>query len=88
MTQKMEWQPIETAPQDGTRVILWRGFTSLGVWKEMVVGEWHSGAWVWPSEGDNPSTHGEWTEDDLDFGYVDHKSFTHWMPLPEPPEDK
>jgi hypothetical protein len=80
------WQPIETAPRDGTRVMLWRGFTEIGKWAEMVVAEWHDGEWQWPSD-DNPSTHGEWTVDDMLNGYCSCGDFTHWMPLPNPPGD-
>lgn len=79
----MEWQPIETAPKDGTRVMLWRGFTDFGLWSEMVIAEWRDDTWMWPAE--NPSTHGEWEENDLLDGF-ECNSFTHWMPLPEAPE--
>ena len=81
-----DWQPIETAPRDGTRVMLWRGFADLGKWSEMVIAEWHHGAWCWPDPGKNPTTHGEWTDCDLIEGYEDAKKPTHWMPLPAPPE--
>lgn len=77
------WQPIATAPMDGTRIMLWRGFSAIGRWAEMVVAEWYDGAWTWPD--DNPSTHGEWSEDDLLDGYWSATGFTHWMPLPAPP---
>lgn len=81
----MDWQPIETAPRDGTRVMLWRGFTAIGSWSEMVIAEWVDDAWRWPDHHDNPSTHGDWSEENIADGYEDAKSFTHWMPLPSPP---
>ena len=85
MTEVMKWQPIETAPKDGTRLMLWRGSTSFGKWNDMVVAQWFDGAWRWPDMRDNPSTHGPWSDEELWDGYEDNKSFTHWMPLPEAP---
>ena len=80
-----EWQPIETAPKDGTRVMLWRGPANFGNRAEMVITEWHDGAWCWPDGVGSVSTHGEWTEDDILNGYEDAVNFTHWMPLPPAP---
>ena len=67
----MTWQPIETAPRDGTEMLLWDG-TNLGVgfrtdtaWG--LVFELHN--WEWGHE--------------ISFKTVYP---THWMPLPEPPE--
>ena len=77
-----EWQPIETAPKDGTRVMLWRGVTPFGDWAEMIVAEWHLGAWRWPSE--KLSTHGEWTEDEIMDGFCCNAAIN-WQPLPPPP---
>lgn len=79
-----DWQPIETAPKDGTRIMLWRGYTTYGVWAEMVIAEWHDDAWRWPS--DTQSTHGDWSQDEIYDGYESAKDFTHWMPLPEAPQ--
>jgi hypothetical protein len=71
-----EWQPIETAPTDGTRVLLWcvhpnAEFSPDPVaegWAAAVVGEWidhNGGGWTW---------HGL-------LGRM-----THWRPLPPPPK--
>lgn len=64
------WQPIETAPKDGTRVLGWDGESG-----------WYScefekleGAWVAV-----PFSISGWDPH--------HVSPTHWMPLPEPPDD-
>lgn len=84
----MEWQPIETAPKDGTRIMLWRGFINSGLWAEMVIAQWFNDEWVWPDQRDNPSTHGNWSDDDMLDGYASAHGFTHWMPLPEPPNQE
>lgn len=65
-----EWQPIETAPKDGTRVLLWNG-------QEMFVAHW------WNPSRSCPAWFfffGSTSEND---GTVPNA--THWMPLPEPP---
>lgn len=59
-TRAPQWQPIESAPTDGTRVLLWD--TANG-------GRAITGAWVVGSPDD-------------------HETFTHWQPLPAPPEVK
>lgn len=57
------WLPIETAPRDGSPVLI------FSVWSDRTVGCWsaHRGIWV-----------------DQSHGVV---VATHWMPLPDPPED-
>lgn len=65
----MKWQPIETAPKDGTHVL------------------------TFVREMPNPICVG-WYQEDNDDGEIvgtwrdDGGSPTHWMPLPEPPEDE
>jgi len=66
----MEWQPIETAPRDGTRVLLSKvGSTEVvsGYWngiryEDIPVDEWLTAPGGW------------------------RRQPTHWMPLPEPPK--
>ena len=65
----MEWQPIETAPKDGTWVFLYvpgHGPTRAK-WSRLV-----SGVYGWTSHQSG--------------NYISRA--THWMPLPEPPEEK
>ena len=77
-----EWQPIETAPRDGTSVLLWglvageisgpdkeTGFAGEGEWAEGTHYKPDEDWWLL-SGGDCYST---WCKP------------THWMPLPEPP---
>lgn len=68
-----EWQPIETAPKDGTRVDLWVEVSLLGAGRETDC-YWDRGAWFIPANnyGDGCSTY-------------DGQMPTHWMPIPEPP---
>ncbi len=71
----MEWQPIETAPKDGTRVLVvseMRGTTYAGPMpRRLMIAAWiQTHAW---------KPHGWWS----DGGNVYP---THWMPLPELPE--
>lgn len=86
-----EWQPIETAPKDGTVVDLWldyggRGLDYGGRGCRKMDCKWRSSV----DEGD-PSTYGWFSYEKLDYdvGY-DWSMFsgepTHWMPRPEPPK--
>jgi hypothetical protein len=69
----MNWQPIETAPKDGTVIIIYD--TEWGVY----AAEW-SPSWY----GD--TTNQGWIEARFDEEYGSYaKNATLWMPLPEPP---
>jgi len=67
------WRPIETAPKDGKRILIWptrhgktgRETDSIGIVY------WHQPA--------NPAAKGMW----IGTGRTEHP--THWMPLPEAP---
>lgn len=73
------WQPIETAPKDGTPVLLW--------WRdERDVEWWACGSWRqfgdgsrgWCGESFHASEEKSWTR-------LLGQHPTHWMPLPSPP---
>lgn len=69
---EQEWQPIATAPRDGTVIIL-AGKTRHAKYDHVDNGHWYSvgGKWVWHHYlGDEPLQP------------------THWMPLPNSPIDK
>lgn len=65
-----KWQPIETAPKDGARILLWGRYWSDGQdwFKEPLYGQFSGRRWeAWGPGGP--------------FGVRP----THWTPLPEPP---
>jgi len=71
----MEWQPIETAPKDGRRILLGREG-----WCEV-------GRWALDYECRQNADPGAWS-DDHDYGGPEDDSWpTHWTPLPEPPKE-
>ena len=64
-----DWKPIETAPKDGTSVLLWR--TNIdGSDGRVTVGSWHE------------TYGGSWWDEGMEYTF-DH--MTHWRPLPAPP---
>ena len=66
------WQPIETAPKDGTEILGWTGSMFLIVeWNEQ---KWHKKPAPYWDSG-RPSI--TWMRE---YGQP-----THWMPLPDPP---
>lgn len=78
----MDWQPIETAPKDGTRIFLffpeWRHSVQPGHWldsKEIRYGKIYRESAQWIVEGSA-------------FFSIHERKLepTHWMPLPDPPK--
>lgn len=66
-----QWQPIGTAPKDGTRVLLLNDLREFGSDRVIVEAMWRTASqsawWSCPVRG----------------GYIGENP-THWMPLPEP----
>lgn len=72
-----EWQPIETAPKDGSLVLL---SNKNGVWAGKYTPVYSSG--FVPKN--------KWSSYLLNHDHFKAKKDitpTHWMPLPKPPED-
>lgn len=69
------WQPIETAPKDGTRILIFQG--GLEWSREVQIGWWDSGG-----------TRSGWSASSYEDGHIlnEKQAPTHWMPLPSPPE--
>lgn len=70
LSVKSLWQPIETAPKDGTHILVSRVADPASTYREIHVMCWKYDTWL--------ST---W-----DFGDRAHNMPTHWTPLPEPPK--
>lgn len=81
----MEWQPIETAPKDGTRILLLEaGNVYLGLWdSNFGISE------IYDPEADQYVNRPAWTDGTVkSWGYEEQNEIeqpTHWMPLPDPP---
>ena len=71
-----QWQPIETAPRDGTPLLLFS--PAPDKWK-FAGGNTTSGALIWVSGG--------WRETGGWRGDYHKDPPTHWMPLPDPPKN-
>ena len=85
LTSVSEWQPIETAPKDGTYILLAGGepdpIFSDG-WDAPMV----SARWDTLDSGYNPSDTG-WRFCSFDSGiYGSYSNPTHWRPLPDLPQ--
>ena len=64
--------PIETAPKDGTRILLRGGAALDEEFPKRYEPGWHIGSWE-----------GEFWSDDTGRGWIFEA--THWMPLPTSP---
>lgn len=78
-----DWQPIETAPKDGTPVLVWEYYTGISVadWGETSV------------YSDRKRGKGmDWCVgqccDENDRNIRHTVEPTHWMPLPEAPKER
>ena len=70
-TVTAKWQPIETAPKTGARILL-AADSPFGK-KQVAYGHWYKLGPYWAYDG-------------YQFGNPKSQP-THWMPLPEPPAD-
>lgn len=82
VTDPLNWQPIDTAPKDGTHILVcqWplHGDPKDGL--QMFV----QNAAFWPENGED----GEWVVyNDQTYELPVFFSPTHWLPLPAPPAD-
>lgn len=85
MDKVMGWQPIETAPKDGTPILLFgpHGKWGLGALVPQVFDQmkfWSgTAAWIGSDRWNEGRT-------SVSIGGYDTEEATHWMPLPSPPE--
>lgn len=86
----MTWRPIETAPKDGTLVDLWcvdpaGEFVPEGGGIRLTDCGWDDvSGWTRIMDDGDEDIVQDWVDNPL--GLPPWKP-THWMPLPEPPED-
>ena len=71
------WMPIETAPKDGTYLLLWEQYST-----NPFVGCWAFGSWRVSHE--HVDAEGGW-DGAIVVDSIDQDRITHWMPLPPPP---
>ena len=80
----MDWQPIETAPRDGTHILGWNAEygqreTNMGRY-----GKGSPGFAAW-EKGDGPLNYG-WVWDEPIHNWGCTWKPTHWLPLQQPPK--
>ena len=82
MRNEMKWQPIETAPKDGTDILIVTSrfqIVNVARWSEECdVGGFSTGPGWQVFECEDGWYSIGFTQDEV----------SHWMPLPEPPEDE
>ena len=68
------WLPIESAPRDGTLIVVHgNNFNDSALGQHCCIAAWCRGCWMESSEWRAPS--------ELEY-------LTHWMPLPQPPQEQ
>lgn len=72
------WQTIESAPKDGTWVLLWEQYS-----ENPFVGCWNRNAWS--ASHEHVDAKGGWDGATV-IDYIAQELLTHWMPLPAAPE--
>lgn len=76
-----KWQPIETAPKDGTEILGIYAYRNSSPDYALIC--WNGKSWVGMCDGYRciESQGDTWTDYNEPF-------CTHWMPLPEPPKEE
>lgn len=76
---KTEWQPIESAPRDGTEILITDGsYVEIGLFECSNFVVRNNGDYLDGGYGRNYRT-------GVKFEYLEYAVPTHWMPRPEPP---
>ena len=74
---KCKWQSIDTAPKDGTYLLLWEQYST-----NPFVGCWAFG--VWAVSHEHVDAEGGWDGANV-VDSISQERITHWMPLPPLP---
>jgi hypothetical protein len=82
-----EWQPIETAPKDGTEILVYRHDCGILLARWIAAGQFLTEPELASMTDDEVETP-DWFVADFVSGcrLDDNEAPTHWMPLPEPPK--
>lgn len=83
MNMKSEWQPIESAPKDGSEILIWREDAGCLLARWIAPCDFlHERELENIKDADEP----DWfIADFVSGGRLDGGTPTHWMPLPAPP---
>lgn len=75
----MDWQPIETAPKDGSCILLFFGQNHYDPLMDLFDYRYVLASWV--------AAKNRWLHKDGSGAGSWHVFPTHWMPLPAPPQE-
>lgn len=83
-----DWQPIETAPKDGTNIIAWVTRATWDVGEDVMSMRETRRPFVCAVYWDKRSNFGDgaWRVSE-DFDLMVEAEATHWTPLPDPPKE-
>lgn len=89
LLDQLEWRPIETAPRDGRKIMLW--YLNGNHKPRTVMGKWLSEEDAVYTDIDGVGLEAGWYEcidnwDDYTEVSIHQGEPTHWKPLPTPPE--
>jgi len=70
-----DWQPMDTAPKDGTRVLLFHPYAGVMAGQGLIITGHYMETW----DDDYKTSRWEWVQGDMVI------KPTHWMSLPAPP---
>lgn len=81
------WQPIETAPKDGSIILAYRPPAKHWRGERLIAVIWNDemGEWIWPEEPHDEYSIVAYHKAVDDGDTCSSNRFTHWRPLPVPP---